>query len=368
MTQPHTILLGTRKGLFVVRGAGKDWRIASHHFAGDPVSQLLADARDGAWYAAMNLGHFGVKLRKSLDQGASWSEIAAPAFPPKPVEGPLAGDNTPWNVEMIWALEAGGAAQPGRLWAGCLPAGLFCSDDGGASWTLNRALWEEPRRLFWSGGGYDHPGIDSILVDPRDPRHVTLAVSTGGVWQTHDEGASWALTADGMRGDYLPEGSQFEPNAQDVHKMVACPSDPDTLWVQHHCGIYRSIDGAQSWQLIGPPAPSGFGFAVAVHPRDAKRAWFVPAKADACRIPVDAQLLVNRTSDGGASFEQFREGLPQHHAYHLVYRHALEVAQDGTTLAMASTTGGLWVSSDSGERWQNLSRDLPPVAVLKFAV
>ena len=98
MTQPHTILLGTRKGLFVVRGALNDWRIEAHHFAGDPVSQLLADERDGAWYAAMNLGHFGVKLRKSLDQGASWSEIAAPAFPPKPVEGPLAGDNTPWNV------------------------------------------------------------------------------------------------------------------------------------------------------------------------------------------------------------------------------------------------------------------------------
>jgi hypothetical protein len=360
------LLLGTRKGLFVVRGQGADWAIASHHIAGDPVTQVLADARDGAWYAALNLGHFGIKLRKSSDQGESWTEIAAPAFPPKPAEGPLADDTTPWNVELIWALETGGASQPGRLWAGCLPAGLFRSDDGGASWTLNTALWEEPRRRFWTGGGYDHAGIHSILVDPRDARHVTLAVSTGGVWQTGDEGASWSLTADGMKADYMPEGSEFEPNAQDVHKMVMCRADPDKLWVQHHCGIYRSTDGAQSWQAITAPDPSGFGFAVACDPANAQRAWFVPAKADACRIPVDGRLVVTRTDDGGASFTAFRDGLPQSHAYHLMYRHALDVTADGRTLAMASTTGGLWLSADAGESWSCLSRDLPPVAALKF--
>ncbi|OOG50628.1 sialidase family protein [Polaromonas sp. C04] len=363
----NTLLTGTRKGLFVIHGKGASWRIASHHFAGDPVTQLLADPRDGAWYAALRLGHFGVKLRKSTDQGTSWQEIAAPAFPPKPANGPWADDATPWNVDLIWALAAGGADQPGTLWAGCMPAGLFKSEDGGASWVLNTALWEEPKRRGWFGGGYDHPGIHSVLVDPRDARHLTVAVSSGGVWQTRDGGARWALSASGMRADYMPQESAFDENIQDVHCMVQCAAQPDALWVQHHCGIYRSADGAQSWQAIAAPAPSGFGFAVACDPRDPQRAWFVPAQADVCRIPVDGRMVVTRTDDGGATFRVLAQGLPQSHAYHLVYRHALDVAGDGQTLAMASTTGGLWVSADAGETWQALSRDLPPVAVLRFA-
>ncbi|MGH8820222.1 MAG: WD40/YVTN/BNR-like repeat-containing protein [Rhodoferax sp.] len=363
----NTLLAGTRKGLFVMHGEDASWRIGAHHFAGEPVTQVLADPRDGAWYAALRLGHFGVKLRKSLDHGATWREIAAPAFPSKPTSGPWVDDATPWSVDLVWALAAGGTAEPGTLWAGCMPAGLFKSQDGGASWALNQPLWEEPRRKGWFGGGYDHPGMHTVLVDPRDARHLTVAVSSGGVWQSRDGGATWALTAAGMRADYMPEESAGDENIQDVHCMVRCAAQPDVLWVQHHCGIYRSIDGAKSWQAIPAPQPSGFGFAVACDPRNPQRAWFVPAQADICRIPVDGKMVVTRTDDGGAGFRVFSDGLPQSHACHLVYRHALDVASDGRTLAMASTTGGLWVSADAGEAWQALSRDLPPVAVLRFA-
>jgi photosystem II stability/assembly factor-like uncharacterized protein len=363
----HTLLAGTRKGLFVVRGAGTEWQIQALHFAGEPVTQVLIDPRDGAWYAALRMGHFGVKLRKSTDRGAHWQEIAAPAFPLKPGSGPWADDPTPWSVDLIWSLAAGGTDEPGTLWAGCLPAGLFKSEDGGASWALNQPLWLEPRRRHWFGGGYDHAGIHSVLVDPRDARHLTLGISCGGIWQTHDGGVHWALTAAGMRADYLPADSAGEENVQDPHGLAQCAAAPDTLWVQHHCGLYRSSDGARSWQAIAAPAPSGFGFAVACDPRDPQRAWFVPAQADACRIPVGARMVVTRTDDGGASFHQFTQGLPQRDAYHLVYRHALDVAADGQTLAMASTTGGLWVSTDAGQAWQGLSHDLPPVAALRFA-
>ena len=362
----HTILLGTRKGMFVINGQGSDWRIQAHHFAGDPVSQVLVGSRDGAWYAALNLGHFGIKLRKSLDRGDSWREIAAPAFPPKPTEGPLADDTTPWSVQLIWSLAQGGTSQPDRLWAGCLPAGLFCSDDGGDSWQLNTPLWHDPRRRHWMSGGYDHAGIHSILVDPRDAQHTTIAISCGGVWQTYDDGANWVLSADGMKADYLPEESAGDGNLQDPHCMVACAAHPDVLWVQHHCGIFRSADGAKSWRAIPAPKPSGFGFAVACDPANPLRAWFVPAKADACRIPVDGAVVVNRSDDGGLSFKTFGDGLPGRDAYHLAYRHALSVSADGQTLAMASTTGGLWVSGDAGERWHCVTRDLPPVAVVSF--
>lgn len=363
----HTLLIGSRKGLFVAQGERDGWRITAHHFAGDPVSNVLADPRDGSWYAALNLGHFGVKLRKSTDRGATWVEMAAPALPAKPADGPWADDPTPWNVELIWTLAAGGAGQPGTLWAGCLPASLFRSDDGGASWTLNTALWHEPRRRAWMGGGYDHAGLHSIVVDPRDAGHLSVAISCGGVWQSRDAGAHWELTATGMKADYLPPESAGDGNTQDPHCMVQCGAQPDVLWVQHHCGIYRSTDGAATWQPIPAPSPSGFGFAVACDPANPQRAWFVPAVADAQRFPVGGQLVVTRTDDGGKSFRVFSEGLPQQHAYHLMYRHALDVAHDGHTLAMASTTGGFWVSSDAGERWQAVSRDLPPVACLRFA-
>jgi photosystem II stability/assembly factor-like uncharacterized protein len=362
----YTLLIASRKGLFVVRGHGSQWSIVAHHFAGDAVSYALADPRDGCWYAAMNLGHFGIKLRKSADQGATWTEVAAPAFPPKPNSGPLADDPTPWNVELIWTLATGGPHEPGTLWAGCLPAGLFKSTDGGASWQLNDALWQQPGRRAWFGGGYDHAGIHSILVDPRDARHLTLGISCGGVWQSHDGGTSWALTAKGMKADYLPAESAGDENTQDPHCLVQCYAQPDVLWVQHHCGIYRSLDAGQHWQAIAAPQPSGFGFAVACDPNNAERAWFVPAVADAKRIPVDAQMVVTRTDDGGQSFTTLRSGLPQTHAYHLVYRHALEVSADGNTLAMASTTGGLWVSADAGDTWQALPCALPPVASLRF--
>ena len=149
--------------------------------------------------------------------------------------------------------------------------------------------------------------------------------------------------------------------------MVQCNTDPDRMWVQHHCGIYRSRDGGHKWQPIPAPQPSGFGFAVATDPHNPQRAWFVPAVADVLRIPVDGKLVVTRTDDGGETFQSFGAGLPQEHACHLVYRHGLDVTADGQTLAMASTTGALWTSADAGENWVAVSRDLPPVAALRFA-
>jgi hypothetical protein len=359
----QTVWVGTRKGLFVVERRGGAWTLGKPAFPGEPVTQVLVDPVDGAWYVALRLGHFGVKMWKSGDAGGRWQPIAAPAFPPKPTEGLSHDDPTPWTVDLIWGLEAG----TGELWAGCLPAGLFHSRDGGASWQVVRSLWDRPERRGWLGGGYDHAGIHSILVDPRDPRHVTIAVSCGGVWQTRDRGEVWECTSKGMLADYMPPERREESNIQDPHRIGQCVAQPDVLWCQHHGGLYRSIDGGMRWDPIANPAPSAFGFAVAAHPSDPLRAWFVPAHSDAQRMPVDGRLVVNETRDGGRTFTSHCEGLPQRDAYHLVYRHALAVSPDGTALAMGSTTGGLWVSEDEGHSWQCVSRDLPPIAVVRCA-
>jgi hypothetical protein len=360
-------LVATRKGLFdfrrVAAGTRGRWELERVSFLGQPVTVALPDPRDGTIYVALTLGHFGAKLHRSSDGGAGFEEIAAPRYPEKPKES---DDPTPWSLQQVWSLEAGGAGEPGVLWAGTIPGGLFRSADRGESWSLAASLWERPDRREWSGGGYDHPGIHSICVDPRDSGRLAVGVSIGGVWTSRDGGGTFEPRSKGMFAAYVPSDLRESPNLQDPHRLVQCPASPDVFWVQHHNGVFRSRDGAASWVEIERRPPSVFGFAAAVHPHDPDTAWFAPAVKDECRVPVGGQVVVARTRDGGASFEVLREGLPQRHAYDLVYRHGLAVDETGDRLAMGSTTGSLWVSEDQGGHWTQLSAQLPPVDAVRF--
>lgn len=356
------LLVGTRKGLFIFERRDA-WRIVATAFMGDPVSMVLHDPRSDALYVALNLGHFGVKLHRSTDRGASWHALAVPQYPEQPAEAP----GPAWTLQQVWSLEIGGDDQPGRIWAGTLPGGLFRSDDGGDSWQLQRSLWDRPERSEWFGGGADHPGIHSICVDPRDARRLMVAVSCGGLWRSEDDGASWQLLGEGLHASYMPPERAADPNIQDPHRVVHCPAAPEQLWMQHHNGIFRSVDGGVRWRAVAPTTPPRYGFPVVVHPHDPDTAWFVPAQADESRYAPDGAVCVHRTRDGGRSFEELRAGLPQENAYHLVYRHALDVDAAGDQLAMGSTTGGLWHSADAGESWETLGLHLPPIYVARFA-
>jgi hypothetical protein len=229
-----------------------------------------------------------------------------------------------------------------------------------------RPLWDMPERNRWLGGGADIPGIHSICVDPRSSQTVRVAISCGGVWVTHDGGASWAQSAHGMRFDDGPAGVADDPHTQDPHMMVQCPAVPERFWVQHHCGIWRSADNAKSWQEV-KARPSSFGFGVVVHPKDPDTAWFVPGIKDEKRYPVNGKLVVTRTRDGGKSFDVLDKGLPGSPAYDIVFRHALAGDDTGDRLAFGSTTGNLWVSEDQGDSWQTVSSTLPPVHAVRFA-
>lgn len=365
-----TLLVSTRKGLFTVkrRGPSADWDIASVDFLGDNVTLALADQRDGRRYAALDHGHFGVKVHRSTASG--WEEIATPTYPPKPEgheENDMWGRPLAWSTARIWALETGGPNEDGVIWCGTLPGGLFRSDDHGQSWRMIRSLWDHPKRRQWMGGGADLPGLHSILVDPRDAKTVSIAVSTGGIWHTTDAGETWSQRGEGMRADHVPPELTHDPIAQDVHCLVQCPADPRRMWVQHHNGIFISSDEGRNFTEIRDVDPSVFGFPVVVHPHDPDTAWFVPEIKDERRIPRDGKLVVTRTRDGGKSFEVLSKGLPQSHAYDVVYRHALTIDASGDRLAFGSTTGGLWVSENQGDAWACVSHTLPPVYAVRFA-
>jgi hypothetical protein len=355
------LLVGTRKGLFQLSRRNEGWDVDDAQFLGDPVSAVLAV--NGAAYAALDLGHFGAKLWRR-DTSGTWSEVGVPLYPPKPEDA--ADDPHPWSLVKIWSIEPSGAN--GRLWAGTMPGGLFHSDDEGATWTLVEALWRMPDRKKWAGvAGGEQPGLSSVLIHPRNPADIRVGVSTGGVWASTDGGASWRLINKGLYAEYMPPALREDPISQDVHQLARCAARPEVMWCQHHNGVFRSEDAGETWRDLTAIRPAKFGFAVAAHPRDPDTAWFVPAVKDEKRIPVDGKLVVARTRDGGRSFEVLTKGLPQRHAYDLVWRHALAVDESGDRLAFGSTSGGLWISEDGGDSWSMPDVRLPPIAAVRFA-
>lgn len=366
MPHPSTpALICTRKGLFRLQ-AGE---LEPLGFLGVQVSAAARDPRSGRLHVALDHGHFGCKLQRSDDDGATWIETDAPAYP-QPADGdvhvdPVRGEPVAWSTKLVWTIEPGHVDRLGELWCGTIPGGMFRSADGGDSWQLVDSLWDHPTRSQWFGGGFDDPGLHSISIDPTDPDTLAVGLSAGGVWVTRDGAKSWA-PATGMKAPYMPPEAAENPAVQDPHRIARCASDPQVAWVQHHGGMFRSTDGCASWTSIEGVEPSTFGFAVAAHPTDPSTAWFVPAHSDEVRVPVDGRMVVTRTRDGGATFETLADGLPQVNGWHLVYRHGLDIDATGDGLVMGSTSGGLWTTTDGGDHWNLVSNDLPPVLAVRF--
>lgn len=353
-----TLLVGTRKGLLVYRRSGGTLRLADDAFVGAQVTWAMADPRNGWWWSCLNHGHWGVKLHRSRNQGKDWEEVTPPAFE----EGTEAAPGKFANVSYLWTMEPG-TPDSNRLWIGTIPGALFSSDDDGASWQLCAGLWEHPTREAWFGGGFDEPGIHSLIVDRDDARHLSIGISCAGVFTTRDGGMSWAPRNKGLSASFLPD-----PNVEvghDPHRLVACAGDRRAMWQQNHCGIFATSDGGESWQACSEPGQiPHFGFAVECDAADPLTAWVVPARSDEQRVAIDRALCVSRTTDGGQTWETFREGLPQHDCYDFAFRHGL--AASGGELALGTSGGSLYLSSDRGETWQVLAKDLAPVYSVRW--
>jgi len=353
----NKLLLGTRKGLVVYEKRNGGWEFSSDHFLGISVSIATCDVHTGTWWAMLDHGHWGCKLHKSSDEGTTWEELEAPKYP----EGEKLKDDKDATLKYLWAFASD---QNGRLYFGTDPGGLFTSDDQGKSFTFNRGLWNREERIEkWFGGGRDNPGLHSVIVDPSDANHVYIAISCAGVFETTDGGETWVPRNKGLKADFLPD-----PNAeigQDPHILRACPSDPDKMWQQNHCGVFRTIDGGQNWTDVSQEnGPVKFGFAIAIDENDGDIAWVVPGISDECRVAVDQALCVCRTDDGGKSWQKFTNGLPQEACYDIVYRHALDITEN--SLAFGTTTGNLYLSDDRGENWECVNNHLAMVYSVAF--
>lgn len=356
------LILGTRKGLLIYGRHGDEWMFESASFHGVPIQFVLYDARHGVIWASLEHGHWGAKLAKSEDGGATWIDVDAPKYP----DDAHVKDGEPATTKLVWAIAGGGVDHPDRLWFGTEPGGLFVTADYGQSFQLVRGLWDQPTRpTHWFGGGRDQPAIHSILVDPRDSERVLVGISCAGVFETLDGGATWKPRNAGLRADFLPDPASEV--GQDPHIVVWNGANPDVLWQQNHCGVFRSVDGAANWSEVSSPDHdlAYFGFAAAVDPERSDHAWLVPAVSDECRIAINGALHVARTTDGGANWTALRDGLPQEGAWDLTFRHALDIDRD--TLAFGTTTGNAYYSDDRGDTWRTLSHHLPPVYVVRLA-
>ena len=212
------MLLGTRKGLVTLCHDGRQWQIEREDFAGIPVSYAMHDHRTGKLWACLEHGHWGGKLHRSDDMGRSWVEVPAPRYPDGATRP---DDDQPANTSYMWIIQPGGDDQPERLYIGTEPGGLFQSDDGGETFHLVETLWNQPSRKHWFGGGRDHAGLCSIVVDPRDSNHMHIGISIGGVYETEDDGATWGARNKGLYADYLP--NPYAEFGHDPHYMLASP-------------------------------------------------------------------------------------------------------------------------------------------------
>jgi photosystem II stability/assembly factor-like uncharacterized protein len=359
-TPSDTLILGTRKGFLLLQRAAGNWSVIQRAHLGVPVAYATAHPRSGTLWACLDHGHWGQKLQRSGDGGATWEEVPAPKYP----DDARMQDGTPATLRYLWVLSPGGPEENGRLYIGTEPGGLFRSDDGGESFHLVEGLWDHPSRMNgWFGGGRDNPGIHSIMVDPRDSRRMLVGVSCAGVFETTDGGLTWEPRNRGLRATFLPDPESEV--GHDPHFVAACAADPDILWQQNHCGIFRSTDGGRNWQGISQQdGPAHFGFAIAADPSDPARAWVVPAASDEQRMAIDGALCVCRTDDGGETWQTFRQGLPQSDCYDLVFRHGLDIS--GDRLAFGTTTGNVFVSDDAGESWECVGQHFPPVYSVRF--
>lgn len=366
------LLVATRKGAFVLRADGprSAWSLEGPQLLGHVVNHVVLDPRDRrTLLLGARTGHLGPTIFRSSDLGKTWTEASRPPAFPK-------GDAGGRVVDYSMCVVPGHVSEPGVWYAGTSPQGLFRSEDAGATWAPVSGFNDHPSYAGWVGDEQDGtpggPMLHSILIDPRDPAHLYVALSGGGIYETTDAGRDWAPLNEGMAtvepGPPVPYGPAHDPHCIRLH-----PLEPDVLYQQNHCGIYRLERPATRWQRIGERMPrevGDIGFPIDLHPRDPRTAWVFPMDGTDVwpRTSPNGEAAVYRTTDAGATWQRQDRGLPQTPAWYTVLRQSLSVdGHDPVGVYFGTTSGEVWGSRDEGESWRCLASHLPQILAVEAA-
>ncbi len=370
------VLVATRKGAWLFHGDAKRkaWAADGPHFLGHNISHVQLDPRDGrTLLAAAKTGHLGPTIFRSTNLGKTWKEAKQPPAFAAPTNGLPAR-----SVDHTFWLTPGHASERDTWYAGTSPQGLFRSEDGGVSWVPLPSVNDDPRFREWMGsaqdGTPDGPKLHSIIVDPRDPAHLYFGMSGGGVHESRDAGRSWSTLIQGL--EVVESLDPAVITFHDPHCVRLSPGNPDRLYQQNHCGIYR-LDRAgaspDTWQRVGRKMPKrvgDIGFPMVVHPRDPDTAWVFPMDGTTVwpRTSPSGQPAAYATRNAGRTWQRLDQGLPASQAWWTLKRQAMTVdSQPKPALYLGTTSGELWVGHDEGARWVNIARHLPEIYAVEVA-
>jgi hypothetical protein len=378
------VLVGTHKGAFVCEADGKrdKWTVSGPHFGGWEIYHMKGSPADpNRIYASQTSGWFGQVVQRSDDGGKTWFQPGVkageetPAWPPKPSNRfsydtseetgkPLTthqwydGTQHPWEFKRVWHFEPA-PNNPDVVYAGVEDAALFKSTDGGESWHELPGLRGHGTGSQWTPGA-GGMGLHTIMVDPRNPDRIYIAISAAGAFRTDDGGKTWKPINKGLRSNYMPD--QDAEIGHCVHHMTMHPSRPDVLFMQKHWDVLRSDNAGEQWTEVSGNLPTDFGFCIDVHAHEPETLYVVPIKSDSLHYPIDGALKVFRSRSGGNEWEPLTKGLPQQNCYVNVLRDAMAVdTLDDCGVYFGTTGGQVYVSPNGGDTWQPIAENLPAV-------
>jgi len=378
------VLVGTRKGAFILTSDGQreKWDVSGPHFAGWEIYHMKGSPADpNRIYVSQSSGWFGQIIQRSSDGGKTWETPGGEKMPTsyEPPSGasnkfvydtssetgkPLTthqwydGSQRPWEFKRVWHLEPS-LTDPDMVYAGVEDAALFRTKDGGKSWHELSGLRGHVSGPKWQPGA-GGMCLHTILVDPKNPKRIFIAISAAGSFRTDDGGETWQPINRGLRSEYIPD-----PNAEVrhcVHRIALHPSQPDVLFMQKHWDVMRSDNAGDLWKEVSGNLPSDFGFVIDVHAHEPETIYVIPIKSDAEHFPPDGKLRVYRSRTGGNEWEALTKGLPQRDCYVNVLRDAMAIdSLDSCGVYFGTTGGQVYCSADSGDSWSAIVRDLPAV-------
>jgi hypothetical protein len=357
------VLVGTRKGAFVLTADGKrdKWEVSGPHFGGWEIYHVKGSPVDpNRLYASQSSGWFGQLIQRSDDGGKTWAPMDN-KFVYDGVPGThqwYDGTPHPWEFKRVWHLEPS-LTDPDTVYAGVEDAALFRSTDGGKSWQELSGLRRHDSGSHWCPGA-GGMCLHTILLDPNDPGRIFIAISAAGAFRTDDGGKTWKPINRGLKSNHIPD-----PNAEVghcVHRIAMHSSRPDVLFMQKHWDVMRSDDAGDSWREVSGDLPTDFGFVIDVHTHEPETVYVVPIKSDSEHYPLEGKLRVYRSRTGGNEWEPLTNGLPQSNCYVNVLRDAMAVdSLDSCGVYFGTTGGQVYASADAGDNWTPIVRDLPAV-------